>query len=937
MRRYAFVLVLAALFATSAARSTAQVVRFGSIDGAVTDQGGDALPGVTVTLTSPALQVPQLVKVTGVNGAYQFVELPVGMYRVSFELAGFSRLIRENVQLTSAFSARIDARLTVAGVAETVTVSGQSPVIDLTNSRGGATLSKDLLNSVPVSNNYADVVNLAAGLTVTAPPPIGDIQIAGSFRNYGGATGQERTMVDGIEMRSSDTPDFSSLDEVDVKTYGNTAEMLSGGPALNLIIKSGGNDFHGRLAGTYITDRFESTNLDASLASQGLLTGNRLLFFRDVSGDLGGRIIRDKLWFYGALRDEGNRATLTGLIGSPGPDGIYGTADDVPAQPTIGETSRTLKVSWQPTSRHRLIGLYVRHPRDANAGQGLGINYRVTPFESTLDWNYLNYQNKIEWQSTFSDHLVADVMLANSGSSSYYYEHSTNPSTLDQTTTRTTGESFHPFAENHRYDERRQLNSSVSYFRSSHQIKAGSSLWWSSFLIAINDRTSGNYQLIFNNGVPTQLAVLNNPLSTTGVTHLFGGYITDTWRATKRLTVNYGLRGDRNVLYAAPTVKPQGAFGSAGSFPKVDVGTWFKWGPRAGVALSLDETNKTVLKATWGLYEYYINEFFANAFSPATQTTTTYRWHDLNGNKLYEPDEVNLSTTGADFISISGNASQAPNTFDLPHEVEMTASLERELAPSLSARVLYVFKRNVGLTSNVNVARPYDAYSVGLSPTDPGPDGVVGTADDGGPVTLFDYTPAYRGSSFVLNQYMNADENHDDYYNSIELALSKRSTGRVSGQVSFLATKDHTWLVGVPQSPNDLVFPLNEVWERTFRMTGTYQAPYSLSLSAVFVALSGAPGQRTYLFRGLPQSGTLTLRLEPYGAETGPVRTNLNLRASKSFAMRNSRRFNVSVDVLNALNSNAAWTKSYVSGPTFGTVSLIPSPRAAQFGASFAF
>jgi hypothetical protein len=213
----------------------------------------------------------------------------------------------------------------------------------------------------------------------------------------------------------------------------------------------------------------------------------------------------------------------------------------------------------------------------------------------------------------------------------------------------------------------------------------------------------------------------------------------------------------------------------------------------------------------------------------------------------------------------------------------------------------------------------------------------VGTADDGGPVTIYDYSPSYKGSTFVLNQYVNADGNHDDYYNSIEVAVDKRSTGKVSGQMSFLATKDHMWLVGVPQSPNDLIFPVNEIWEKTFRMAGTYQAPYGVSLSALFLALSGAPGQRTYLFRGLPQSGTLTLKMEPYGTEAGPVRTNLNLRASKSILFKNRRRLNLSVDVLNALNSNAAWTTSYVSGPTFGAVSVIPSPRAAQFGASFAF
>jgi hypothetical protein len=843
------------------------------------------------------------------------------------------------VELTSGFSARIDARLNVAGVEENVTVSGESPVIDLKNSRGGATLSKDLLAAVPVSNNYQDIINLAAGMTVPAPPPVGDIQVAGTFRNYGGTSGaggqgQERTMVDGIEMRGSDQPDFNSLDEVDLKTYGNTAEMLSGGPALNLIIKSGGNDFNGRFTGTYINDNFESTNLDDALRAQGLLTGNSLKYFWDVSGDLGGRIIRDKLWFYGALRAEGNRATQTGFVGSPGPDAVYGTPDDVAAEPTIDSTSRTLKISYQPTSNHKLIGLYVRHPRDADAGIGAS---RFTPFESTLDWNYLNYQNKIEWQGIFSDHLTANFMFANSGSSSYYYSHSPNPSTLDLTTQWSTGESFNAFAENHRYDERRQLNGTVSYFRGSHEIKAGGSLWWSSFLISINDRSSGNYELIMNNGVPSELAVLNNPLTTNSVTNLFGGYFSDTWRATKRLTINYGLRGDRNNIYAAPAEKPQGAFGSSGSYPQVDVGTWFKWGPRVGMSMALDESGKTVLKSTWGRYAYYINEFFASAFSPATQTTTTYRWHDLNGDKLYQAGEVNLSTTGPDFLSITGNASQAPNSFELPHDTEVTGSLERELLPSLSARVLYVFKRQAALYSNVNVARPFSAYSVAIPAQDPGPDGVLGTKDDGGPVTLYDYSPAYKGSNFVLNQYANADSDHDDYYHSIEFAVSKRATGKVFGQMSFLATKDHQWLIGYPQSPNDLVYPINETWEKTFRMGGTYQAPYGIGVSALFLALSGVPGQRTYLFRGLPQSGTLTMRMEPYGAERGPVRTNLNLRVMKTFAMDHGHRWSVSLDVLNALNSNAAWATGYTSGPTYGSVSTIPAPRTAQFGTSFSF
>jgi len=204
-------------------------------------------------------------------------------------------------------------------------------------------------------------------------------------------------------------------------------------------------------------------------------------------------------------------------------------------------------------------------------------------------------------------------------------------------------------------------------------------------------------------------------------------------------------------------------------------------------------------------------------------------------------------------------------------------------------------------------------------------------------VTIYDYNTTYRGSQFVVNQYGNRSRDHDDHANSLELSLSKRGTGIWSVETSFLATKNHRLLVGIPQSPNDLFFPVDDTWERTFRLAGTYRAPYGVSLSSFYLALSGAPGQRTYLFRSLPQSGTLTVRLEPFGAERGPVRSNLNLRVSKMFALAKARRIDLSLDVLSALNSNAAWATTYTSGPTFGNVTTIASPRVARFAAAFTF
>src|SRR5437764_8574361 len=117
-----------------------QILR-GSIAGTIKDDTGAALPGVTITVSSPALQVPQIIRVSDERGAYQVPDLPAGTYRVSYELTGFATLVREGIVLTTGFAARVDADMKVATLAETVTVSGQTPLVDVTSTRGGTTVS----------------------------------------------------------------------------------------------------------------------------------------------------------------------------------------------------------------------------------------------------------------------------------------------------------------------------------------------------------------------------------------------------------------------------------------------------------------------------------------------------------------------------------------------------------------------------------------------------------------------------------------------------------------------------------------------------------------------------------------------------------------------------------------------------------------------------
>jgi hypothetical protein len=262
----------------------------------------------------------------------------------------------------------------------------------------------------------------------------------------------------------------------------------------------------------------------------------------------------------------------------------------------------------------------------------------------------------------------------------------------------------------------------------------------------------------------------------------------------------------------------------------------------------------------------------------------------------------------------------------------------------MSGRVLYVYKRIVNLYDTINVARPYSAYNIPLTRRDPGPDGIGGTADDGGMVTIYDYDPAYRGAAFTLNARLNRPDSQADTAQTIEGSVQKRLSNRWSMGSSFGATKQHRWIQGVIETPNQVTFPLDETWDYQFRLNGSYTLPFDVLLGGTMTTLNGVKGQRTYIFRAadplggppLRQLSTVTLRLDPFGSERGPVQNYVDLRLAKNIKV-GQRRLEISADAINALNTNVAQATTYVAGPTYGQITLIPAPRIVRFGAQYSF
>lgn len=977
--QYWFGAVLCACLLQAAIDVQAQTVTLGAIEGTVTDESGGALPGVSITLTSPALQLPQITEVADSNGRYRFGDLRVGTYRLQFDLSGFQSFVREALELPVGFAARVDVVLKVGSLNETVIVSGASPVVDLTTTRGGQTVVTEVIaKTIPFSGTYGDLVRLTPGLSGGVGGAAGNpgrLGLSGltNISAYGvSASGNtSRTiMLEEFEIYGNNTPgNMTDTEQMDVRTFGNTAEIGKPGPAVNLVYKSGGNDFHGIVGYQFINDKLQGDNIDDGLRAQGLGEPDGLLRYHDFHGNLGGRVVRDKLWFFGSLRARANERSIAGFVLNAGPDGQYRTGDEPPAYPTGRQDTEIVKLSYQMSPKYQLSGLVYRDYTDEGVASFGGFmgggNATTVPFEASsrqvwIPISYFSTFRGTPWNST-----TFDIQMGRSQYDSLYQaqdEFRDVPARWNRNTGLYTGAPINVNTASAAQREGRtgwnMLRGSLSYFPERflggrHELRMGFWFKWDRSTSSHPSHGAGNYLLIFDtiSGLPNQAAEIitfSHPTEASSARNHPAAFIADRWQIGDRLTINLGARIEQQHSWVPAQSKEAAQFAEAVSFPKIDVGRWTKWAPRVAAAWDVTGSGKSVLKGTFGRYLVEsgvgLNPL-ANTYNPVATVTTNYRWRDLNSNRDYDPGEVNLSLTGPDFISVTGGANTIINPdLEMGHIYEGSVSFERELMPNMGVRVLYVYKNLAQDYSVTNVQRPYSAFDIPLTRRDPGPDGVVGTGDEGGLVTIYDYNAAYRGPQFVANSHVNIDSDKHTTAQTIELSVNKRLSNRWSLLSSFGATKNRRWLVDRYASPNDEYFPVDETWDTAFRLGGSYELPRGFLLGGTLTVLPGVKGQRTNIFRAadpdggprLAQLTTVTLRLEPYGTQQGPIRPDLQFRLAKTLDLGHGELV-LGVDFLNALNSNAAQAITFASGPTFGQITQIPSPRAAQLGVQYRF
>jgi hypothetical protein len=909
------------------------------IVGQVTDESGAVLPGVTVTTRSPSLQVPELSTVTDGRGEYRLTPLPIGVFEIRYELAGFQSVRREGLRLTSGFVARVDVGLKVGSLEESIQVTGASPVVDVTATSTSSRLTTEMLETTPTGR-----VGFFA-LLAQAPGVRNSLDIGGSSQNANsitfrafGQSGESWQTLEGILTTSAKTGqsgnyfDYASVEEARVQSIGADAEMPLRGVMMAAIVKSGSNTFHSNTWLSSTSSRFQSDNLDDALRGQGLTSPPELEARWTLSSDLGGRVVRDKLWFYTGATRSRNREQVLGAFK---PDGSPAIDDKL-------SVWYNAKVSYQLGKNHKLVGFEQLQHKGAvrNVTQ-------FVPWESRVFQDLWGSTAKGEWQAIWGSSLVTNVF------GGIWYWHSPfigqtdRPSTLDLTTQQVTGltvtgagASEDPLERNYPIKATMSLYK-PNLFLGNHEFKAGFD-----YVDSVISRrreshgAAGDYQLIFRNGVPFQVATENWPVEPISKSRYASLYFMDNWVIARRLTVNAGLRYAHDNGFIPEQCREAGQFAVAECYDAVQFPIWNSVAPRLHASLDIFGKGRTVLKGGWGRFDHrrLIDPEVLGA-NRNVQTETRWLWHDNNSNKRWDAGEVLLDPNGVDYVSTTGFSNLIPNPNELqPKQDEFTLSLEHELMANFGVRVNGIYSRGYDDFRLQNTFRPYSLYNVPITNLDPGPDARLNTADDTGQsFTYFEYPRSVQGARFNETRLVN--DPRDTSFKSIEMAATKRMAQNWQFEASYSATRKHINNVAVlpNDDPNGDFNTSDNTTEWISKLSGSYNFPYGFLASAILESRSGEPWARTVLFSGGATIPTQALNVEPLGTRQYPTARHLDVRVEKQFRVLGAHEFAVRMNVYNVLNSNTVLAVTTRSGPSFGRPTSIMPARLAEFSASYKF
>jgi hypothetical protein len=977
--RKAFLLALALL---GTAQAVSAQIRTGNVYGSVTDSSGAVLPGVTVTISG---DLGRRTTTSGHGGEFRFLTLDVGRYQVALSLAGFKTVTREIVVATGD-EMELAFVMPLAAVEETVTVEAESPLVSTKKRGTSTTMTAEELGSVPNARDPWGVLKSVPGVLVSV------VNIAGNYNGQQAAfvakgAWEQTWNLDGLNITdlssgaSASYYDFGAFQEVNVTTGGADVRTQAGGIGVNLVTRRGTNRFHGSARYLLSHDSLQRSNLPAELKGDPRLEdpdgtsrdkADHIRQIGDYGFELGGPILKDKLWFYGTWGKQDIRVVR-----------LEGTPDKTLI------TAYNAKLNWQATPRTMVSAFYfnsVKEKYGRTPGTGL------QEADSFL-FNQANMYEKgglpgglwkVEVNQTFSPDLFVTASAAyfDNGFGLFPRGGPDQSYTLDYDK----GVAYGSSSDYTAVRPQKHLNVDGHYFFAGlggrHELKFG--FGYRDYVTTSTSHFNGNQLAGVVNSPTDRLVQVWRDYGVKYAGKYYSVYAGDVY-TRDRFSVNAGLRWDvqraRNLPYTTP---------ANASFPNLlpaveyagDAGDIIRWSepsPRVGLSWALDESRKTVLRASYARYAqqlYFGNVTYEN---PGSYSFLAYGWTDRNGDGFVQPDEALLDQYLYSYNVDPSNPAVAGTTANRvdrelkpARDQEVVVGLDRELAGGLAVGVAYTWRQTDGWWYYPWLAGPCTGEpTVATCP-------LIGAGDytPNAPVTAngftaFTYSPdpalvAAGGGGRLTT-------NHPGYhttFNGLELTLIRRLSNRWMARVAFSwndwvdrfersVPRVNYW--GNPTAiENDPLVDGGQVamlagggagkgsfyssvkWQ--LYANALVQLPWKLDLSGALFARQGGPYPKSLRLRAGADGTIPALAQDQVDRDRYDDVWDLDLRLGKNVDVRGAR-LTLSAEWFNAFNAgtvlaryrwpnNAAFTSP---DPTKGRIEQVVSPSILRLGATLSF
>jgi hypothetical protein len=938
--RSSLLVVVALLAATDL---LAQQAGQSAIAGVARDSSGAVLPGVTVEASSPALIEKSRSAVTNETGQYRIVDLRPGTYKVTFMLAGFTTVIRDNIVLEANFVAPLNVEMNIGTVEQSVTVTGASPIVDVQSSQRREVVNSELLQALPTGRSY---VTMAATVpaVLTGQFDVGGstaMWVGGSLTVHGSLNVDSRTLIDGMVADamfaggqcSCVYDNEAQTQEMAVQVSGGSAENQLSGVLVNRIPRTGGNKYGADFITTFANTSLSSQNADAELMARGLGVPAKLYQQYDLNYTLDGPIVKDRLWFFVSGRNWAYNNYVAGAVNKDGTQAV--DDNNIKAFPA--------RLTAQVSPKNKVTAMF--DWSDKVRGHA-NLSGTIAPEASLQQSQPAQHIGQTRWTSTLTSHLLLEAGYNQTfNNAKYEFEpqvvvgechtaFASCPAGTDygsiphqdltlglNTVAAVTGTGVQTGPQKMPTMSHYILGS-LSYVTGSHSLKVGlqDRFGWQHDL-----RQGINADLIqqYRNGVPTQVTIFNTPtLSQNNVDADLGIFVQDTW-TKQRVTLNPGLRFDYFRTSIPDQTVPAGRFVPARHFDaQPDLVSWKNVSPRLGVSWDLFGNGTTAVKGNVGAYVQSQGTGFAATYNPIVISTDVRTWTDFNADDIAQENE--LGPTSNKNFGIRQNQNFAPD-IKRPYQWVYDIALQHELTRGLGVSVSYNRRNFYNLIWTQNLSAPYSAYTLASVPNPL----VAGDA-----IPIYNLQPAALGLVNLLDQNSAANRQH---YDGVDVTMNVRwRNATLNGGTS---TGRSVSAICDVQDPNGLRFcdqtTYHVPFRTLFRLSGTYGLPYGIRASAVVQSIPGAARQLTYVVTraalpGLTQASVTTPLNQPNTLFLDTV-DQLDLSFSKS-VRTGGVEIRPEIGIFNALNANPVTAQINSFGPTLDRVTAILPGRLVRVG-----